>query len=91
VFCVRSLRRRPRGWAAERVQFLGLVPTERIPAMLWAADAVVHTGLREGLARVLPQAGLCRRPAVAYDIGGAREVLRDGESGYLLPPPSRRG
>jgi glycosyltransferase involved in cell wall biosynthesis len=75
---------------AERVQFLGLVPTERIPAMLWAADAVVHTGLREGLARVLPQAGLCRRPAVAYDIGGAREVLRDGESGYLLPPPSRR-
>jgi glycosyltransferase involved in cell wall biosynthesis len=24
---------------------------------------------------------------VAYDIGGAREVLRDGESGLLLPPP----
>ena len=72
---------------AGHVKFLGLVPTERIPALLWAADAVVHTGLREGLARVLPQAGLCRRPAVAYDIGGAREVLRDGESGYLLPAP----
>jgi len=75
---------------AERVRFLGLVPTERIPGLVWAADAVVHAGLREGLARVLPQAGLCRRPAVAYDIGGAREVLRDGESGYLLPPPSPR-
>ena len=73
---------------ADRVKFLGLVPTERIPAMLWAADAVVHAGLREGLARVLPQAGLCRRPAVAYDIGGAREVLRDGQSGFLLPPPA---
>jgi glycosyltransferase involved in cell wall biosynthesis len=75
---------------AERVKFLGLVPAERIPALVWASDAVVHAGLREGLARVLPQAGLCRRPAVAYDIGGAREVLRDGENGYLLPPPSRR-
>jgi glycosyltransferase involved in cell wall biosynthesis len=73
---------------AERIRFLGLAAAERIPALLWAADAVVHAGLREGLARVLPQAGLCRRPAVAYDIGGAREVLRDGENGYLLPPPS---
>ncbi|MCX5685620.1 MAG: glycosyltransferase, partial [Planctomycetota bacterium] len=74
---------------ADRVKFLGLVPTGRIPAMLWAADAVVHAGLREGLARVLPQAGLCRRPAVAYDIGGAREVLRDGENGFLLPAPAK--
>jgi len=75
---------------AERVKFLGLVAAERIPALVWASDAVVHAGLREGLARVLPQAGLCRRPAVAYDIGGAREVLRDGENGFLLPAPSRR-
>ena len=75
---------------AERVRFLGLVPAEGIPALVWASDAVVHAGLREGLARVLPQAGLCRRPAVAYDIGGAREVLRDGENGFLLPPPVPR-
>jgi glycosyltransferase involved in cell wall biosynthesis len=75
---------------ADRMKFLGLVLPERIPAMLWAADAVVHAGLREGLARVLPQAGLCRRPAVAYDIGGAREVLRDGENGFLLPAPAPR-
>jgi len=73
---------------ADRVRFLGLVPPGRIPGVLWAADAVVHAGLREGLARVLPQAGLCRRPAVAYDTGGAREVLRDGENGFLLAPPT---
>jgi glycosyltransferase involved in cell wall biosynthesis len=75
---------------AERIKFLGLVPAERIPAAIWAADAVVHAGLREGLARVLPQAGLCRRPVVAYDIGGAREVLRDGQNGFLLPAPAMR-
>jgi glycosyltransferase involved in cell wall biosynthesis len=73
---------------ADRIRFLGLVPPDRIPGLVWAADAVVHAGLREGLARVIPQAGLCRRPVVAYDIGGAREVVRDGENGFLLPPPS---
>jgi len=73
---------------ADRVRFLGLVPRDRIPAILWAADAVVHASLREGLARVLPQAGLCRRPAITYDVGGARELVRHGESGFLLRPPA---
>jgi len=75
---------------ADRVRFLGLVPRERVPGLLWAADAVVHASLREGLARVLPQAGLCGRPVITYDIGGAGEVVRDGENGYLLPPPAPR-
>ena len=73
---------------ADRVRFLGLVAPERIPALLWAADAVVHAGLREGLARVLPQAGLSRRPVVTYDVGGAREAVRDGENGFLVPAPA---
>jgi len=76
---------------ADRVRFLGLVPRGEVPAVVWAADAVVHASLREGLARVLPQAGLCRKPVVAYDIGGAAEVVRDGENGYLLPPPASKG
>jgi len=76
---------------ADRVRFLGLVPRRDVPGLLWAADAVVHVGLREGLARVLPQAGLCRRPVVTFDVGGAAEVVRDGETGILLPPPPPGG
>jgi glycosyltransferase involved in cell wall biosynthesis len=63
------------------------VAREDVPGLLWAADAVVHAGLREGLARVLPQAGLCGRPVVTFNVGGAAEVVRDGSNGYLLPPP----
>ena len=74
---------------ADRVRLLGLVPPDQIPGLLWASDAVVHAGLREGLARVLPQAGLCRRPVISYNVGGAREVLRDGRNGLLLPGPTR--
>lgn len=68
--------------------FSGLVPPDRIPAMISAMDIVVHTSLREGLARVLPQSLLAGKPVVSYDIDGAREVVLNGKTGFLLPPQS---
>ncbi|MEO6810090.1 MAG: glycosyltransferase family 4 protein [Isosphaeraceae bacterium] len=66
-------------------RFVGLVPPARIPELLGAMDAVVHPSLREGLARVLPQALLVGRPVVSYDVDGAREVVLP-ETGILLRP-----
>jgi glycosyltransferase involved in cell wall biosynthesis len=66
----------------------GLIPPERIPAMISAMDIVVHASLREGLARVLPQALISAKPVVSYDIDGAREVVLPERTGYLLPPQS---
>lgn len=65
--------------------FTGLVPPERIPPLIGAMDVVVHTSLREGLARVLPQALIAGRPVISYDIDGAREVVLPGQTGHLLP------
>ena len=48
-------------------------------------DVVVHTSLREGIARVLPQAGAVGKPVVTFALDGAPEVIRDGVSGYLVP------
>ncbi len=67
-------------------QFTGLVPPQRIPELISAMDIVVHASLREGLARVLPQALLSGKPVVSYDIDGAREVVITGETGFLVPP-----
>ena len=53
-------------------------------------DAVVHPSLREGLARVLPQALLVGRPVISYDIDGAREVVLP-ETGILLQPRDLAG
>jgi glycosyltransferase involved in cell wall biosynthesis len=63
----------------------GLVPPDRIPELLAAADAVIHPSLREGLARVLPQALLVGRPVISYDVDGAREVVLP-DTGILLQP-----
>jgi glycosyltransferase involved in cell wall biosynthesis len=68
----------------------GLVPPDRIPELLSAVDAVIHPSLREGLARVLPQALLVGRPVISYDIDGAREVVIP-ETGILLPPRDLAG
>ena len=68
-----------------RVVFTGLVPPARIPELLHAADLAVHCSLREGLARVLPQALIAARPVVSFDVDGAREVCLDGVTGRLTP------
>jgi glycosyltransferase involved in cell wall biosynthesis len=60
------------------------VPPERVPELLHASDIVAHTSQWEGLARVLPQALIAGKPVVAYDVGGAAEVVVPGETGFLL-------
>ena len=72
----------------EYFQFTGLVEPARVPSLLSAMDMLVHTSLREGLARALPQALLAGRPVISYDIDGAREVVIPGKTGILLPPRS---
>ena len=64
--------------------FAGLIERERIPEMISAMDVVVHTSLREGLARVLPQSLAMGKPCVAFDIDGAREVVINDFTGYLV-------
>jgi glycosyltransferase involved in cell wall biosynthesis len=69
-------------------RFTGLVPPERIPFYISAMDSLVHTSLREGLARTLPQALIAGKPVISYDVDGAREVVLPDETGFLLPPQS---
>jgi len=64
--------------------FTGLVPPAQVPEMLGAMDMLVHTSYREGLARALPQALISGIPAISYDIDGAREVVINDETGYLV-------
>jgi len=70
----------------EYFRFTGLVPPERVAQWLHASDILVHCSLREGLARALPQALLCSKPVISFDVDGAREVIRDDQTGYLIAP-----
>jgi glycosyltransferase involved in cell wall biosynthesis len=79
------LQERARGYGIlENFVFAGLVDRTRIPEMISAMVVVVHTSLREGLARVLPQSLAMGKPCVSFDIDGAREVVINDETGYLV-------
>jgi len=71
---------------SSKFRFTGLVLPSDIGPLLGAMDMVVHLSLREGLARVLPQALIAGRPVISYDIDGAREVVLSGHTGTLIAP-----
>jgi glycosyltransferase involved in cell wall biosynthesis len=70
---------------ADRFRFTGLMPPSQIPLAIQSSDILVHCSLREGLARTLPQAMLCSRPAISFDVDGAREVVNEN-TGRLIEP-----
>jgi glycosyltransferase involved in cell wall biosynthesis len=70
---------------AGRFRFTGLLPPDQIPLAIQASEILVHCSLREGLARTLPQAMLCSRPVISFDVDGAREVV-NASTGRLVQP-----
>jgi len=70
---------------AEKIKFTGLLPPSKIPLAIQSSDILVHCSLREGLARTLPQAMLCGKPAISFDVDGAREVVNE-TTGRLIEP-----
>ena len=70
---------------ADKIKFTGLLQPTEIPLAIQSSDILAHCSLREGLARTLPQAMLCSRPAVSFDVDGAREVVNKN-TGRLIEP-----
>ena len=70
---------------AQKIKFTGLLPPSKIPLVIQSSDILVHCSLREGLARTLPQAMLCGKPAISFDIDGEREVVNE-TTGRLIEP-----
>ena len=58
---------------------------EDVRSLLAAADVFLLTSLFEGLPRGVLQAMAAGLPVVATDTGGTAEVIRDGETGRLVP------
>ena len=79
-----SLERRASQALGDRAHFAGVLPGPG--DALAAADVVVSCSRTEGMPGVLIEAGLAGRPAVATDVGGVAQIVRDGETGLLVRP-----
>lgn len=68
----------------DRVLFLGNIPDAS--RLLRALDVFVLPSRKEGLPYTLLEAGMAELPVVASAVGGIPEVIRDKETGLLVPP-----
>ncbi len=71
---------------ADRVRFVGKVPHDTVPLVMCAGDLFVLPSLSEGLPTVVCEAMACGLPVVATAVDGTPEIVRDGETGLLVPP-----
>jgi len=71
---------------ADRAHFLGRVSESRKWQVLHAGDVYVSSTLHEGFGLVYLEAMAVGLPVVTPDHGGQIDFLRDGESGFLVPP-----
>jgi glycosyltransferase involved in cell wall biosynthesis len=69
-----------------RVKFFGYVDDARKFDLMQRAHAMLVPGIREGWGMVITEANACGTPAIAYDIVGYRDAVRDGETGVLTEP-----
>jgi glycosyltransferase involved in cell wall biosynthesis len=61
--------------------------TDRVPLLLARCSLLVLPSVfREGLPRVLLEAYSAGKPAAAYDVRGAHDVIEHGTTGYLVQP-----
>lgn len=63
------------------IRFLG--PKEDVRPQIAEADCVVLPSYREGTPRSLLEAAAMARPIITTDVVGCREVVDDGETGFL--------
>ena len=61
-------------------------PREDIPTLLPTFDLLAHLPTDEAFGLALAEAMAAGLPTVATDIGGCREVVRDGQTGLLVSP-----
>lgn len=67
-----------------------LGPRQDIARLLAACDVCALPSYREGLPRVLLEAGAVGLPLITTDVPGCREVVEDGVNGILVPPRNGR-
>jgi glycosyltransferase involved in cell wall biosynthesis len=71
---------------SDRARLVGSVSDDELSSLYQRADLFVHPTLYEGSSLVTLEAMAHSKPVVASSAGGIRDKVRDGRSGFLVPP-----
>ncbi|HUS82662.1 MAG TPA: glycosyltransferase family 4 protein [Dehalococcoidia bacterium] len=70
---------------ADSVRFEGAVPHSDVLRYLWAADVFLSLNDLSNVGNPLLEAMACGKPIVTIDNGATADLIRDAETGLLLP------
>lgn len=70
---------------ANRVTLAGRRDPTDVLAFLQRSHAFILTSVSEGISNAVLEAMACGLPVVSTDCGGMREVIRNGENGFIVP------
>lgn len=70
----------------QHVKFLGHVPYDELPQYYAACDVFAAPSLYEPFGMIYLEAMACGKPTIGCRSGGVPEIIRDGETGILVPP-----
>lgn len=80
---------RPPAKHAARHRYVGYVKDPKLLSRYYhAADVFLHAANAETFGLTLIEAQACGTPVIATAVGGIPEVVRDGETGFLVPRQS---
>jgi len=70
----------------DKVQFLGYVSSEELDRYYRMCDLFVAPSLYESFGFIYIEAMSYAKPVIGCSVGGIPEVIKDGETGILVPP-----
>ena len=74
-----------------RVQLLGKIDNNKISQFLLAADIFIQASDYEGLPHSVLEAINNEVPILSTEVGGCKDLLNDGERGFIIPiPPDKK-
>lgn len=82
----KAVRFLPAGGDAEIVPAYQRALCAVLPSVPISRDGQVRTALPESLGLTLLEAMACARPVICTRVGGMPEIVRDGETGFVVPP-----
>lgn len=73
------------------IEFCGQVPYEKMPEVYRRASVLVLPSYMEGFPCTCVEALSCQVPVIATDVGDTREIVIDGQTGFLALPGDAEG
>jgi glycosyltransferase involved in cell wall biosynthesis len=69
----------------ESMRFTGPIEHSKVPALMSASDVFVSTSRLTNVAIPTCEAMVCGLPVVGFDVGTTRDIVADGETGFVVP------